>query len=333
MTTDPSRRATALVVGSGVSSQVGAAVAAGAFSAIGPAGVVAVRQLVAAVVLLPVARPPLRRMTWAQWWPTLLLAAVYGTMNLSLYTAIDRLGLGLSVTLEFLGPLSVALVGARTRAHAATAVAAAVGVYVLVLPGPSSDLVGVAVGLLAGACWAAYILLNRLLGQRMTGLHAPAVASTVAAMAYLPVLLLAAQDGRLTWQALALASTAGVLSTLVPFTIDLVALRHLTASVFGVLMSLQPVWAALAGLVILRESLAGHEVVGIVAIALANATAQRLGRRGGPAGHDAAHTAANLAVDPAGDPVTVPSIEAAADPAGGPIAVAGTTGAGVVRTG
>jgi inner membrane transporter RhtA len=100
---------------SGLSNQVGAGVGAHAFAAIGPAGVVAVRQIVAAAVLLPAARPPLRSMTWAQWWPALLLAAVFGVMNLSLYTAIDRIGLGLAVTLEFLGPLAVALAASRSR--------------------------------------------------------------------------------------------------------------------------------------------------------------------------------------------------------------------------
>ena len=99
------------MLGSAASNQVGAAVGAHAFPTIGPAGVVAVRQFVAAAVLLPVGRPNLRRFTWAQWWPTLLLGLVFATMNLSLYTAIDRVGLGLAVTLEFLGPLAVALGG------------------------------------------------------------------------------------------------------------------------------------------------------------------------------------------------------------------------------
>src|SRR5687768_246656 len=94
----------ATMLGSGASSQIGAAVGAHAFATIGPAGVVAVRQFVAAAVLLPAARPAFRRFTWAQWWPTLLLGLVFATMNLTLYMAIDRIGLGLAVTLEFLGP-------------------------------------------------------------------------------------------------------------------------------------------------------------------------------------------------------------------------------------
>ena len=125
-----SARGIATMTGSAMSNQVGAALGVHAFAALGPPGVVAVRQWVAALVLLPVARPPLRRMTWAQWWPAVLLAAVFGCMNLSLYTSIDRIGLGLAVTLEFLGPLAVALVASRSGRDLLIAVAAAVGVLV-----------------------------------------------------------------------------------------------------------------------------------------------------------------------------------------------------------
>ena len=130
--------------------QVGAGIGAQAFPTIGPAGVVAARQVIAAAVLLPV--PP--RLTWAQWWPALLLACTFATMNLALYSAIDRVGLALAITLEFLDPLAVALAASRTRLHLRSAAAAAVGVYVLVLPGSASDVSGLACGVLAGACWA-----------------------------------------------------------------------------------------------------------------------------------------------------------------------------------
>lgn len=110
------------------SNQTGAAIGAHAFGAIGPVGVVGVRQVVAAAVLLPIARPPLRRLTWAQWWPCLLLGVVFAVMNLGLYTAIDRVGLGLAVTLEFLGPLSIALLGSRGVRESGLAVVAGIGV-------------------------------------------------------------------------------------------------------------------------------------------------------------------------------------------------------------
>ena len=116
-------RATGIVMmlGSALSNQLGAATGALAFPAIGPAGVVAVRQWVAAVVLLAAGRPRIRRFGWSQWWPVLLLALVFATMNLSLYTAVSRVGLGLAVTLEFLGPLTVALAASRRRTDLACA--------------------------------------------------------------------------------------------------------------------------------------------------------------------------------------------------------------------
>lgn len=280
-------RGVATMLGSALSNQVGAALGAHAFGAVGPPGVVAVRQVVAAAVLLPVARPPLRRMTWAQWWPVLLLAVVFGGMNLALYTAIDRLGLGLAVTLEFLGPLGIALAGSRSRRDLLIAVAAAAGVYVLVLPGPASDVLGLSAGVVGGACWAAYIVLNRVAGARLPGLQAPAVAATLCAVAYLPVLVLLALDGRLAPGALGFAVAAGVLASVVPYAADLTALRYVPARFFGVFMSVHPVLAALVGMVLLDQFLQLHEWIGIAVVVLANAAAVGTSRRSAtPVTHD-----------------------------------------------
>lgn len=261
------------MLGSALSNQVGAALGAHAFGAIGPPGVVAVRQVVAAAVLLPLARPPLRRMTWPQWWPVLLLAVVFGCMNLAVYTAIDRIGLALAITLEFLGPLGVALAASRSRRDLLIAVAAAAGVYVLVLPGPSSDYLGLGVGVLGGACWAAYIVLNRVVGARLPGLQAPAVATGLCALAYLPVLVLVAAGGRLTPTALGYAVAAGVLASVVPYAADLIALRFVPARSFSVFMSVHPVLAALVGMVLLGQFLGLNEWLGIAVIAATNAAA------------------------------------------------------------
>jgi inner membrane transporter RhtA len=271
---------TALMLTGATSNQLGAGVAAHAFPAIGPAGVVAVRQVVASVVLLAVSRPDPRRMTWAQWWPVLLLAGVFAGMNLSLYTAVDRVGLGLAVTLEFLGPLAVALVASRTRTHLATAALAAAGVYVLVDPGPTSDLVGIALGLAAACCWAAYIVVGRECGRRMPGLQGAAVASTVSAVAYLPVLVVLLADGRLAGTALWLALATGVLSSVVPYAADLTALRYVPARHFGVFMSVHPVLAALVGLVVLGQVLDLHEWTGIALVVGANVVAATTSRDG-----------------------------------------------------
>ncbi|GAA4723401.1 EamA family transporter [Phytohabitans rumicis] len=269
----------ATMIASGGSNQIGAAIGARAFGSIGPAGVVAVRQFVAAAVLLPVARPDVRRFTWGQWWPTLLLGLVFATMNLSLYTAVDRIGLGLAVTLEFLGPLAVALAGSRTRMDLLCAVGAAAGVYVLVLPGGSSDYLGVGLGLLAAACWAAYILLNRLLGARLPGLQAPAAATAVSATLYLPVAVFLIAQGRVDATGILYAVAAGVFSSVIPYAADLVALRRVPPRFFGLVMSIHPVLAALAGWAILAQSLAGHEWLGIAMVVAANTVAVAVSNR------------------------------------------------------
>src|SRR2546429_622174 len=155
---------------------------------------------------------------------TLQLGLVFAVMNLSLYTAVDRIGLGLAVTLEFLGPLGVALAGSRTRLDLLCAAGACFGVYILVLPGPTSDYPGLGLALLAAVCWAAYILLNRLLGTRLPGLQAPAAATSVSALLYLPVAPVLIAQGRLHGTAVLYAIGAGVFSSVVPYAADLISL-------------------------------------------------------------------------------------------------------------
>lgn len=263
----------AAALGSSASAQLGAGFAARAFPVMGPAGVVAVRQLVAAIGLLLIARPSVRRLSWSQWWPVLLLALVFATMNLSLYIAMERIGLGLAVTLEFLGPLAVALLGSKRRSDLLIALVAGFGVYVLILPDASSDLVGISLALLAATCWAGYILLNRIAGQRHRGVTAPALASTISAILYLPVLAVLLGQGQIGGVSLLYAIGAGVLSSVLPYAIDLTVLRTIPPRLFGVLMSVQPVLAALAGLILLGQVPAGHEWIGMAIIAGANAVA------------------------------------------------------------
>lgn len=277
-----SPRDIALMLTAATSTQVGAAWGSHAFGAIGPAGVVAVRQLVASAVLLPLTRPDVRRLNCGQWMRVLWLAAMFAGMNLGLYAAVERIGLGLAVTLEFLGPLAVALLGSRSVRDLALAVVAAVGVYVLVLPGPSSDLLGVAFGLAAAACWGGYILANRSVGAALPGVQGTALATAVSATAYLPVLVWLSLTDRFTTAAFGFAVVAGVLSTVVPYTLDLLVLRRVPAGVFGVAMSAHPVLAALVGMVLLGQLLALHEWAGMALIVAANAvTMSGLGRRRG----------------------------------------------------
>ena len=261
----------AMMFGSGLSNQVGAAVAAQAFPAIGPVGVVAVRQWVAAGVLAAAGRPRLRSFTWAQWWPVLALAGVFATMNLSLYTAIDRIGLGLAVTLEFLGPLSVALAASRRRVDLVCGLMAGAAAVVLARPQPSTDYLGIGLGLLAAVCWALYILLNRTVGARVPGAQGSAAAAVVSGLLYVPVGLVFFIHRTPSADALVHAAAAGVLSSAVPFLADLLALRRVPARFFGLFMSVNPVLAALIGLVVLGQALGWVEWAAIAAIVAANA--------------------------------------------------------------
>jgi inner membrane transporter RhtA len=260
----------ALMTGSAVANQAGAATAALAFPVLGPAGVVAVRQCVAAVVLLVTVRPRVRSFTWPQWWPVLALALVFAVMNLSLYTAIDRIGLGLAVTLEFLGPLGVALAASRRLTDLACALVAGAAVLVLARPQPSTDYLGIALGLLAACCWASYILLNRVVGRRVPGTQGPAAAAGVSALLYVPVAIVVLLHHP-ALRDLGEAATAGILCSAVPMLSDLLALRRVPTRFFGVFMSINPVVAALAGLVVLGQALAWIQWLAIAAIVGANA--------------------------------------------------------------
>ncbi|WP_346427588.1 EamA family transporter [Streptomyces sp. AcE210] len=263
----------ALMLGSGLSNQLGASVAALAFPVLGPVGVVAVRQWVAACVLLSAGRPNLRKFTAAQWRPVVGLAVVFATMNLTLYMAIDRIGLGLAVTLEFLGPLTVALAGSRRRVDLVCALVACTAVLVLTRPRPSTDYLGIALALLAAACWACYILLNRTVGQRLPGIEGSAAAALVSGALYVPVGITALWLHRPTATALLCALAAGVLSSAVPFLTDLLALRRVPAHFFGIFMSINPVCAALVGLLILGQHLGPASWTAIAVIVAANAVA------------------------------------------------------------
>ncbi|MBB5897271.1 DMT family transporter [Kutzneria kofuensis] len=259
----------AMMLGGALSSQVGAATAALAFPVIGPAGVVAVRQWVAGAVLLAAGRPRLRSFTGYEWRPVLALALVFATMNLSLYTAIDRIGLGLAVTLEFLGPVAVAVAGSRRLADVGCALVAAPAAMVLARPQPSTDYLGIGLALLAAACWACYILLNRTVGQRLPGAQGSAAAALVSALVYVPIGLIVLVLHPPTAYSLGEALTAGVLSSAIPFLVDVFALRRVPAQFFGLFMSVNPVLAALVGFVVLGQRLAWVDWLAIGAIAVA----------------------------------------------------------------
>jgi len=265
----------ALMTGSAASNQFGAATAALAFPALGPAGVVAVRQWVAGALLLTAARPRFASFTRQQWRPVLALALIFATMNLSLYMAIGRIGLGLAVTLEFLGPLSVALLASRRPTDLGCALIAGAAVVVLARPQPSTDYAGIMLALLAAVCWACYILVNRVVGARLPGAQGPAAAAGLSALLYVPVGIWALASHPVTGLALGRAATAGLLCSAVPMVADLQALRRVPAKFFGVFMSVNPVFAALTGLVVLGQSLGFADWLAIAAIVTANAVSVR----------------------------------------------------------
>ncbi|WP_090824077.1 MULTISPECIES: DMT family transporter [unclassified Arthrobacter] len=271
----------ATLVASALSNQLGAASGSLAFPVLGPVGVVAVRQLIAAVVLLPVVRPRLRELSWPQWWPVLLLALSFGTMNLALYSSIQRIGLGLAVTLEFLGPLAVALISSRQKSSALCAMAAAVGVVAITQPEASMDFPGIGFGLIAACSWAAYILLNRTVGQRIQGIEGTAAATGVSATLFLPVAVVIFINQPVDGFSVLCAVGAGILASVLPYVADLMALRRVPANLFGVLMSINPVFAAIIGAVALRQDLAVGQWAGIGLIVAANATVLLLGRKRG----------------------------------------------------
>lgn len=269
----------AALVGSAIGNQSGAALGALAFPVIGAVGVVAIRQLVAAAALATVARPRFRDLDRTAWWLVAALAVTFGTMNLTLYTAIDRLGLGLAVTLEFLGPLAVAIASSRRAVDLVCALAAGAGVVVLAQPGPSVDVIGILIGLCSAAAWASYILLNRALGRRLPGLRAASAAATCSAAAWLVPGVVWLWFHPPTLAAILLALACGLLSSAVPFAIDLFALRRVPAEVCGTLMAINPAFAALAGWVLLGQVLGLPETIGLGLVVLAGVTVTGAPRR------------------------------------------------------
>ncbi|WP_449278812.1 EamA family transporter [Leucobacter sp. GX24907] len=271
-TATPRQRATgfALMLTSSMLMPVGASVGAKAFPTIGPVGVVAVRQILTALVLVPLVRPRLRGLRRDQWLPILGLVLVMNLMNLPLYFAIERIGVGLAITLEFLGPLSIAIASSRRLIDIICAVLAGVGVVTLTNPGPSTDVLGISLALVAAGGWAAYILITRSVGQRLPGLEGTAAASLITGALWVPV--------GITWfilhpptlGAILAALACGVLASIVPFVADMLALRRVPAGVFGIFTSLNPVWAALAGLVVLGQVLLLNEWIGIALIITAS---------------------------------------------------------------
>ncbi len=263
-------RGFALIATSAASTQTGAAVGSFAFGTLGPLGVVAVRQIAAAIALCSISRPSLRSFTASQWRAVALLAFFFATMNAALYTALDRIGLGMAVTIEFLGPLGVAIWSSRRGRDICAAGLALLGVILLTRPSPTTDFLGIGIALVAAVCWAGYILTNRVVGQRVQGVQGTAAATILSSLGMLPVLAIIVWHLQPPFEAYLFAAVAGLLSTAVPYALDLIVLRHISPLVFGVGMSLNPLFAAVIGLLLLQEQLPLIAWGGILLVVLSN---------------------------------------------------------------
>lgn len=258
--------------------QSGSAVAKTLFGALPPPGVVVLRLGFAAMVLLPVsrrrARPGRPRHGWRD-------AAVAGSLGLAMagttlafYEALDRIPLGIAVTVEFCGPLAVAVAGSRRRLDGVWVLLAGLGVVLLARGGGSVTPVGVAFAALAAVGWGCYILLTAAVGRRFDGTLGLALACAVGAVASLPFGVAASGTDLLSARTLLLGAGVAVLSSVIPYTVELQALRRIPARIFGLLMSMEPAVAALIGFAVLGEVLSVREwlAIGLVIAACVGAT-------------------------------------------------------------
>jgi len=278
-----------LVLTGVVSVQVGAGLAARLFTQIPPAAVTALRLWTAAALMAVAGARPLRQnladLVRRRSWRDAAVVAAFGltlaVMNYSIYQAFARIPLGIAVTIEFLGPLAVAVATSRRLIDLLWVALAGAGVALLTGTGNpaggghGTDLIGLAFALLAGTAWAAYIILSRATGRRFPGASGLTIAMLVAAVVIVPVGVTAGRGALLRPGILAIGLAIGLLSSIIPYTLELEALRRVPARVFGIWMSLEPAVAALVGLVMLGEALAVSEWAAIVCVMAACAGAAR----------------------------------------------------------
>lgn len=255
-----------LVLGGCVSVQFGAAVAVTLMPRAGAVGVVTLRLVFAAIVLLIVCRPKLRGHSRADWGTVVAFGVAMGGMNMLFYQAVERIPLGPAVTLEVLGPLALSVFASRRLVNAVWAGLALCGVFLLGGGGFGGlDLVGAAFAVSAGGMWAAYIVFSARTGRRFPQADGLALAMAVAAVICLPLGIAESGSKLVVPTTLALGAAVAVMSSVLPYTLELLALRRMPASTFAVMMSLEPAIAALAGFLILDQAMSA---LGALAIAL-----------------------------------------------------------------
>ncbi|MEV5317041.1 EamA family transporter [Streptomyces sp. NPDC052687] len=270
-----------LVFAGGISVQFGGALAVMLMPRAGALGVVALRLAVAAVVLLVVCRPRLRGHSRADWGTVAVFGVTMAAMNGLFYQAVDRIPLGPAVTLEVLGPLALSVLASRRLINLLWAGLALAGVFLLGGGIGDLDPLGAAFALGAGAMWAAYIVFSARTGRRFPQADGLALAMAVGAVLFLPLGLAESGDKLLDPVTLGLGAAVALLSSVLPYTLELLALRRLPASTFAVLMSLEPAIAATAGFFLLDQSLTPTQALAITLVIVASMGAVRtqVGRR------------------------------------------------------
>ena len=263
-----------LVITGIVSVQVGAAIAKGLFDLVPPTAIVWLRLITSAVILLLVARPRLTGHSGRDWLIVLGFGVSLLVMNWAIYQSFARIPLGIAVTIEFLGPLTVAVIGSRRLTDLIWVALAGMGVALLGLSRATLTLAGVGFALLAALGWAFYILLSAQTGRRWPGISGIAVASMVGAIVLAPPAIVEAGSQMLNPTILALGFAIGLLSSVIPYSFELIALRRIPPRVFSILMSLEPAAAALAAMILLGEflSLVQWLAMGCVVVASIGAT-------------------------------------------------------------
>ena len=278
-----------------LSVQLGAAIAKSLFGEISPTAMVWLRLVTSALVLAAIARPRLTGRSGSDWLVVLAFGASLATMNWGIYQSMARIPLGLAVTIEFIGPLTLAVLGSRRARDLVWVLLAGLGVALLGFQRTDLDLLGVLYALLAGTAWAAYILLSASTGRRWDGFDGLAVASVVAALGMTLPALLAAGTSLWDGRVLLIGALVGLLSSVIPYSCELVALRSLRPAVFGILMSLEPAAAALAAIVVLGEHLSVLQWLAIACVVAASIGATRAGAPPGEKPGEHAHAPGTLA--------------------------------------
>jgi inner membrane transporter RhtA len=265
-----------LVVVAIASLQFGAAIAGTIFDEIGPAATSLLRSLFAAAILLAIWRPSLRGHPARDVRLVVVFGLVLGTMNLCIYESFARIPLGIAVTIEFAGPLGIAVALSRRRLDLAAAALAAVGIVLLADPGGGAvDALGVALALVAAGCWAIYILVAQAASKVFDGGRGVAIAMAVAVLVPLGPGLAGGGADLLDPRFLAIGCAVAVMSSVLPYSLETEALRRLPANVFGVLMSIEPAMAAIAGWLILDQSLRARDIVAIALVTAASVVVVR----------------------------------------------------------